>query len=332
MGWVFRLSGDKQIGAIALPLPMLHHDDRQAALHLQDESEHTMGQGTLSSEAVCSFRIHFCFWDSIACLRPLGGRLISLLLYAFVLGRFTVWFCVVGLVAPRPKGSISRKGCWLIHGECAQCGGKLRGNGNACHHLLGWTLAEELLTMLLKEWSGKKDLPKTCHPTPKEGKVFQSSAILTLLWTGAFLRWSDSHPHTNTWHHCTQTNAREGESNLRIFTYHESWGMNHVCIYFQHFLDSAFLPLWYGLANASFGPSICIDAVGPPHPTFRCCWMFPGVRQVVPSGPQSLRGPMPSLKSMDERVDGWCCTVCLTWLSCTGYGSFWDCGNLCLLG
>ena len=52
MGWVFRLSGDEQLGAIALPLPMLHHDDRQAALHLQDESEHTMGQGTLSSEVV----------------------------------------------------------------------------------------------------------------------------------------------------------------------------------------------------------------------------------------------------------------------------------------
>lgn len=142
-----------------------------------------------------------------------------------------------------------------------------------------------------------------------------------------FLRWSDSHTHTNTWHHCTQTNAREGESNLRIFTY-ESWGMNHVCICFQQFLDSAFLSLWYGLANASCGASICIDAVGPPHPTFRCCWMFPGVRQVVPSGPQSLRGPMPSLKSMDERVDGWCCTVCLTWLGCTGYGSFSTCGNL----
>lgn len=60
-------------------------------------------------QKLCSFRIHFCFWDSIACLRPLGGRLISLLLYAFVLGRFTVWFCVVGLVAPRPKGSISVK-------------------------------------------------------------------------------------------------------------------------------------------------------------------------------------------------------------------------------
>lgn len=44
--WV-ESSGDKQLGAIALPLPMLHHDDRQAALHLQDESEHTMGQGTL---------------------------------------------------------------------------------------------------------------------------------------------------------------------------------------------------------------------------------------------------------------------------------------------
>lgn len=98
MGWVFRLSGDEQLGAIALPLPMLHHDDRQAALHLQDESEHTMGQGTLSSEVV-ELQNHFCFWDSIACLQPLGGRLISLLLYACVLGRlvyYWILFCRLG--------------------------------------------------------------------------------------------------------------------------------------------------------------------------------------------------------------------------------------------
>ena len=74
-------------------------------------------------------------------------------------------------------------------GELTQCRGELCGNGNPCLHLLGWTLAEELLTMLLKEWAGKKDLPKTCHPTPKEGKVFQTSDLMTLLHTDASLRW-----------------------------------------------------------------------------------------------------------------------------------------------
>lgn len=181
--------------------------------------------------------------------------------------------------------------------------------------------------MLLKEWSGKKDLPKTSHPTPKAEKVFKAQLSWHYYGLMLSLTMVGSRTHTHTWHHCTQTNAREGESNMRNFTYHESWGMNHVCICFQQFLDSAFLSLWYGLANASFGASICIDAVGPPHPTFRCCWTFPGVRQVVPSGPQSLCSAMPSVKSMDEGVDGWCCTVCLIWLSCTG-GSFSNCGNL----
>lgn len=119
-----------------------------------------------------SFRSHFCFWESSARLRPLGGRLIALLLYAFVLGRFTVWFCVVGLVAPRPKGSISVKDVGWFMGS-AHSAGKLCGNGNACLHLLGWTLAEELLTMLLKEWSGKKDL-RLAIQLPKRGKSFKA--------------------------------------------------------------------------------------------------------------------------------------------------------------
>ena len=51
VAWV-ESSGRGQLGTIAFPLPMLCHDHRQAAGHLQDESEHTMGQGTLSSEAV----------------------------------------------------------------------------------------------------------------------------------------------------------------------------------------------------------------------------------------------------------------------------------------
>ncbi len=119
-------------------------------------------------------------------------------------------------------------------GKLTQCRGELCGNGNSCLHLLGWTLAEELLTMLLKEWSGKKDLPKTCHPTPKEGKVFQTSDLMTLLHTDVSLRWwiVTRTPIPSIIVHIickAEALARERgrerarESNLRIFTYHESF-------------------------------------------------------------------------------------------------------------
>ena len=152
---------------------MLHHDDRQAALHLQDESEHTMGQGTLSSEAV-QLQNSLLFLKFNRLPTAIGWTLDFFAFVCFCVGQVYCLILCCRLGCSKTKGLNLRKGCWLIHGECTQCGGKLCGHGDACHHLLGWTLAEELLTMLLKEWSGKKDLPKTCHPTPKEGKVFQS--------------------------------------------------------------------------------------------------------------------------------------------------------------
>lgn len=56
--------------------------------------------------------------------------------------------------------------------------------------------------------------------------------------------------------------------------------------------------------------------------------MFRGVRQVVPSGSQSLRGAMPSAFSMDEGFH-WMILHCIfhmTYLTC--HGSFSNCGNL----
>ena len=56
----------------------------------------------------------FCFWDSIARIRPLGGRLISLLLYAFVLGRFTILFCVVGFGCSKTTISVNKDVGWFM--------------------------------------------------------------------------------------------------------------------------------------------------------------------------------------------------------------------------
>lgn len=105
------------------------------------------------------------------------------------------------------------------------------------------------------------------------------------------------------------------------------------CVYAYNsvyvFLDCTFLSPLHGLANASFGASICIDP-GLDLPTDRCCSMFRGVRQVVPSGSQSLRRAMPSVFSMDEGLH-WMiisCTVFFTGLTCTCRGSFSNCGNL----
>ena len=49
----------------------------------------------------------------------------------------------------------------------------------------GWTLAEELLTMLLKEWSGKKECDKWCQAALKAFVVRVPQLLLKLPWTTA---------------------------------------------------------------------------------------------------------------------------------------------------
>ena len=228
-----------------------------------------MGQGTLGSEAVELQNSLFVFEiQSPACGHWVGWTLDFFAFVCFCVGQvyYLILFCRLG--CSETQGLNLRKrmlvDSWGVHTVQRKIVWQWYPPGcNACLHLLGWTLAEELLTMLLKEWSGKKDLPKTSHPTPKEGKVFQSSAILTRLWTDTFLRWSDSHTH--------KTNAREGDSNLRISTYF--YISICVCLYMffrLYFLDLSCLPCMDWPTQALVPLFVLIQGLAPP-PTDRCC-------------------------------------------------------------
>ena len=163
------INGDKlwweRISAVAWPwlIVLIHVHipfflSRSPKLLWQDGSEHTTGQGTdhgrwCGRDAGCCYTRPCAWWRAhgrFADLKKPSTSICYMRLYELIYVFFVLCVCV-SLSQPIP--ALHQRKWWTAPvWECLPC----------VH--AGWQLAEELLPLLLKEWSGKKDRPTVPFP------------------------------------------------------------------------------------------------------------------------------------------------------------------------